>query len=87
MPGVPQALDAEQPIASFLKQMLIGGGQVNAGDHRAGLLTRCVDGIDERVYDKRWEISMKIETFIDTLPPEQQQAVFDLFSQRLAADS
>ena len=30
---------------------------------------------------------MEIETFIDTLNPEQQQAAFDLLWQRLAADS
>lgn len=29
---------------------------------------------------------MEIETFIDTLNPEQQQAAFDLLWQRLAAD-
>ncbi len=31
--------------------------------------------------------AMEIETFIDTLNPEQQQAAFDLLWQRLAADS
>lgn len=30
---------------------------------------------------------MEIETFIDMLNPEQQQAAFDLLWQRLAADS
>jgi hypothetical protein len=30
---------------------------------------------------------MEIETFIDTLNAEQQQAAFDLLWQRLAADS
>jgi hypothetical protein len=30
MIGDNQALDAEPPIASFLKSMLIGGGPVNA---------------------------------------------------------
>ena len=30
---------------------------------------------------------MGIETFIDTLNPEQQQAAFDLLWQRLTADS
>lgn len=30
---------------------------------------------------------MEIETFIDTLNPEQQQVAFDLLWQRLAADS
>jgi hypothetical protein len=30
---------------------------------------------------------MEIETFIDTLSPQQQQAAFDLLWQRLAADS
>jgi hypothetical protein len=30
MTGVPKALDAEPPIASFLKSMLSGGGPVNA---------------------------------------------------------
>ena len=29
---------------------------------------------------------MEIETFIDTLNPEQQQAAFDLLWQRLAAE-
>ena len=30
MIGDNQALDAEPPIASFLKSMLVGGGPVNA---------------------------------------------------------
>ena len=30
---------------------------------------------------------MEIETFIDTLNPEQQQAAFDLLWQRLAAET
>jgi hypothetical protein len=30
VPGVHKALDAEPPIASFVKSMLIGGGPVNA---------------------------------------------------------
>jgi hypothetical protein len=30
---------------------------------------------------------MEIESFIDTLNPEEQQAAFDLLWQRLAADS
>jgi hypothetical protein len=33
-----------------------------------------------------WSQAMEIETFIDTLNPQQQQAAFDLLWQRLAAE-
>jgi len=36
-----KALDAEPPIASFVKSMLIGGGPVNAGVRRLNAHTKC----------------------------------------------